>query len=320
MDESDGSLVHQGDVAVPGRPAPVAIDPMRRHMYVARRDDLRINSYRIDAASGELTELGNIPIEADPCYIATDRTGRYLLSAYYLGQRVAVHRIGDGGTLETNPTEDRHTAIGAHCFQTDPSNKFAFVPHVDNRGGPNAIFQFKFDEATGSLEPNDPPRVEQKPGTGPRHFCIHPSMDMFYFSNEQGNSVSAYSFDRASGTLSIQQTINNLPVGWTGQNSCAQIRMTPDGRFLYAPNRGNDTLAEYAVDAETGLLESLGHARTQERPRVFEIDPSGKFLLSAGINDGKIGVFRITESGRLDKTAEYDVGLVPMWAAILPVG
>ena len=320
MDEGDGALTHQGDVVVPGRPAPVAIDPMRQHMYVARRDDLRINSYRIDASSGELTELGNIPIQTDPCYIATDRTGRYLLSAYYLGQRAAVHRIGDDGALETNPIEDRHTATGAHCFQTDPSNRFAFVPHIDNLGGPNAIFQFKFDEATGSLEPNDPPRVEQKPKTGPRHFCIHPSKDMFYFSNEQGSSVSAYAFDKDAGTLSIQQTIKNLPEGWTGQNSCSQIRMTPDGRFLYAPNRGNDMLAEYAVDAETGLLTSLGHVPTQKIPRVFEIDPSGKFLLSAGMNDGKLGVFRITKSGRLDKTAEYDVGSEPMWVTILPVG
>lgn len=317
MDEDTGALTHAGDVIALGRPAPIAVDPSRRFMYVARRDDLRMNSYRIEDDGG-LTLLGDITIQTDPCYIGTDRTGRFLLSAYYLGQRVSVHRIGDDGALVATPIEYRHTATGAHYFQTDPSNKFAFVPHIANRGGPNAIFQFRFDDETGLLTPNDPPRVEQEPNMGPRHFCIHPTLPVFYVSNEQDSSVSVYDFDAQSGTLAIKQTINNLPEGWTGRNSCAQIRMTPDGRFLYAPNRGNDTMAEYAASPETGLLTSLGHTPTQKYPRAFEIDPAGKFLLSAGLHDGKVAVFRITGSGRLDKQAEVDVGAEPMWVTILP--
>ena len=126
----------------------------------------------------------------------------------------AVHPVGHDGAVGGPPIEWLETAIGAHAIQTDPSNTFAFVPHIDNRGGPNAIFQFKFDPNTGHLTPNSPPRVGQPTGTGPRHFCFHPSKDMLYFSNEQGSSVTAYNFDPTNGTLSAFQTISTLPTGY----------------------------------------------------------------------------------------------------------
>ena len=317
MDEETGALIHQGDISAPGRPAPIAVDPQQKFMYVARRDDLRINSYRINSSDGDLTETGSISIPTDPCHMAMDRTGKFLLSAHYMGARAMVHRVGYGGALETEPAEDFHTSIGSHCFQTDPTNNFAFIPHIDNRGGANAIFQFKFDEVTGKLESNSPARVPQDKSVGPRHFCFHPSLDILYFSNEQGSSVSAYSFDRRSGLLSHKQTVNNLPLGWTTFSKCSQIRIIPNGRYLYAPNRGNDTIAEYEVDPASGLLTPLGHTPSQEFPRVFDIDPKGKVILSAGLYDGKVGVFRIAKNGRLKKIEVYDVGEEPMWVMIL---
>jgi 6-phosphogluconolactonase len=317
MDEETGALTHQGDVSAPGRPAPIAVDPQQKFMYVARRDDLQINSYRINASDGDLIEIGSIPIPTDPCHMAMDQTGKFLLSAHYMGARAMVHRVGNNGALEADPAEDFHTAIGSHCFQTDRSNRFAFVPHIDNRGGANAIFQFKFDELTGKLKPNSPARVPQNKNVGPRHFCIHPSLDIFYFSNEQGSSISTYDFDRNSGHLSLIQTVSNLPKEWARFSKCSQILIIPNGRYLYAPNRGNDTIAEYEVDPVTGLLTPLGHTPSQEIPRVFDIDPAAKFLLSAGLYDGKVGVFRITENGKLKKTAAYDVGEEPMWVTIL---
>ena len=318
LDETSGVLTHQSNVKVSGRPASIATDPQRKFMYVARRNDLRIDSFHIDAASGELSELGSIQTPSDPCHMAMDRTGQHLLSAHYLGKRVMVHRVGENGALIDNPIVDRETAIGAHCFQTDPTNRFAFVPHIDNRGGANTIFQFKFDEKTGTITENTPSRIEQAPGVGPRHFCMHPTQDIFYFSNEQGSSISSYVYDKSTGTLSIKQTLSNLPKGWSGQSKCSQIRLTPNGRFLYAPNRGHDTLAAYRVDPNTGILESIGHTPTQKFPRVFDIDPNGNFLLSAGLFDGKIGVFKILEDGILEKIGEYSVGAEPMWVTILP--
>jgi 6-phosphogluconolactonase len=111
-----------------------------------------------------------------------------VLSSYYQRAHAAVHAVGQDGAVGGPPIEWLKTAIGAHAIQTDPSNRFAFVPHIDNRGGPNAIFQFRFGPQTGHLTPNSPLRVGQPAGTGPRHFCFHPRKDILYFSNEQARA------------------------------------------------------------------------------------------------------------------------------------
>jgi len=319
MDRETGALTPRGDVALPGRPAPIALHPDQRFMHVARRDAHLITSLRIDRTTGDLTEVGTIPSESDPCHMSTDRTGRYLLAAYYLSHKVTVHRIGDDGAAIDPPVVRRETAIGAHCFQTDPSNRFAFVPHIARADAPNAIFQFRFDAANGQIAPNDPPRVEQPDWTGPRHYCFHPSKDILYFSNEQGCSVSAYALDATRGTLSHLQTVSTLPDGWSGQSKCSQIRMTPCGRFLYAPNRGHNSIAQFAVDTDSGRLAALGQVEAEKIPRAFEIDPAGRFLLSAGHDSGRLAVYRIgAENGRLERIATHELGAVPMWVTIIP--
>lgn len=321
MDAATGVLDPRDDVPLSGRPAPIAVDPTRRFIHVARRGANEITSFRIDATSGALTELATIPTESDPCHMSTDRSGRYLLAAYYLAAKASVHRIDDDGAVTQPPIEWRDTGIGAHCFQTDPSNRFAFVPHIAREDAPNAVFQFRFDAETGRLTPNEPPTVPQPDWTGPRHYCFHPTKDIVYFSNEQGCSVSVYALDTASGTLSPLQTLSTLPEGWSGQNKCSQIRTTPCGRFLYAPNRGHDSIAEFAIDPATGRLSALGHAAAERVPRAFEIDPAGRFLLSAGHESGRLAVYRINDddaAGRLEQIALHDLGAVPMWVTILP--
>lgn len=325
MDRDTGALDRRADVVLSGGPAPVALHPDRHIMHVARRGAHLVTSLRIDAATGDLTEIGTIPTESDPCHMATDRTGRYLLAAYYLTKKVTVHRIGDNGAAIDPPVVKRETGIGAHCFQTDPSNRFAFVPHIAREDAPNAIFQFHFDDATGQIEANDPAQLAQPDWTGPRHYCFHPSKNILYFSNEQGSSVSCYAMDAATGTLSHLQTLPTLPTDWQGANKCAQIRMTPCGRYLYAPNRGHDSIAAFTADAETGLLATLGTVPAEKIPRAFEIDPAGRFLLSAGHASGRLAVYRIADStgaigaGRLERVSVCDVGAVPMWVTVIPV-
>ena len=150
--------------------------------------------------------------------LATDRKGRYVLSAYYYQRTAAVHRI-ENGVAVTPAVEWLMTASGAHSIQTDPSNRFTFVPHIANRG-PNQIYQFKFDENTGHITPNSPAQLEPAEYLGPRHFCFHPSLDAVYFSDEQGCSVTAYRLDTGSGTLAAFQTISTLPQGYNESNSC----------------------------------------------------------------------------------------------------
>ena len=190
MDSDNGKLTPKGETQVEGGPSSLAISPDRQVLYASHRNSMGISSYRIDHATGGLTQNGKISVEAAPTFIATDRQGKFLLSSYYQGAHAAVHPLGDDGSVGGDPIEWRETAIGAHAMQTDPSNKFAFVPHIDNRGGPNAIFQFKFDPNTGHITPNSPARVDQPPGTVPLHFCFHPNLDVLYFSTQQASRVS----------------------------------------------------------------------------------------------------------------------------------
>lgn len=313
MDAATGELEPLGEVEVPGGPAPMVVDPTQHYLHVARRGECKISSYRIDQHRGELSLIGAIPLPTDPCYMSMDRKGRFLLSAYYEGRGVTVHPIGSNGAAGDAPVERRETARGAHCFQTDPSNRFAFVPHIAGRG-PNEIWQFRFDERTGQLTPNTPAKVSPEQPVGPRHYCFHPSKDMVYFSNEQGCSVTAYRFDTAAGTLSAVQTVSTLPDGYTGQNSCSQIRITPSGKFLYAPNRGHNSIACFAIDSSTGLLTSAGQAPSESIPRAFNLDPDGKFLYAAGLESGRLAAYRIEQdSGRLQPLKTYALGARPMW-------
>jgi 6-phosphogluconolactonase len=317
VDPATGGLDALGEVAVPGGPAPMVVDPGQRYLHVARRGERKISSYRIDQRTGDLSLIGTVTLPTDPCYLGIDRKGRFVLSAYYEGGAVAVHPVGADGAVADPPVERRETARGAHCFQTDPSNRFAFVPHIAGRG-PNEIWQFRFDETTGRLTPNSPAKVVPEAPVGPRHYCFHPSKDVVYFSNEQGCSVTAYRFDTAAGTLTAMQTVPTLPAGYDGKNSCAQIRIHPSGRFLYAPNRGHNSIACFAVDAATGLLTPTGHAAAEPVPRAFNLAAAGNFLYAAGLESGRLTAFRIDgDTGRLQARQTYPLGTRPMWVLTL---
>jgi 6-phosphogluconolactonase (cycloisomerase 2 family) len=317
MDAATGDLEPQGEVMVPGGPAPIAVDPRRQWLYVARRGECKISAYRIDQHTGGLGLLGAVELPTDPCYLSTDRRGKFLLAAYYEGRGVSIHAIGDDGAVVDPPIERRETARGAHSIQTDPSNRFAFVPHIAGRG-PNELWQFHFDEATGHLTPNSPPKVIPEQPLGPRHFCFHPSKDLLYCSNEQGCSVTAYRLDTSAGTLTALQTVSTLPDGYTGQNSCSQIQIDPSGKFLYAPNRGHNSIAGFVVDAHTGLLTSIGQTASEPVPRAFSLDPEGKFLYAAGLESGRLAAYRIDpDTGRLQPLRTYAIGARPMWVMII---
>ena len=320
QDEESGALEKLAELDAEGRPAPLATDPDGRFLYVARRDVNKLSSYSIDPATGDLGLLGVADLESDPNFLATDKTGRWLLSAYYLAGRCAVHPIGADGVAQSPPVEWRATGQGAHSMQTDASNRFAFVPHIGGGNGVNAVFQFLFDEENGTLTPNEPATVSQDGDLGPRHYCFHPSLDILYFSNEQGCSVTAYKFDSDAGTLSAFQTVSTLPSLWSGRNSCAQIRINPTGTMLFAPNRGHDSIACFRIDPETGWLARSAIVPSEATPRALNLDPSGDFLYAAGLGSGKIAAYRVNEAwGGLDRIGTYDAGREPMWILPAPV-
>jgi 6-phosphogluconolactonase len=315
VDPTTGLLQLQEDISVGGAPGPLAVDPEQRRLYAGLRSTSELASYRIEQTTGSLVPIRSISLEADPCYLAIDRTGRFVLSAYYRAGLVAVHRINSGGAAVGPPVEWLPTAEKAHSIQTDASNRYAFVPHV---GESNVVFQFCFDDRTGRLTPNRVPKVVPEPGLGPRHFCFHPSGRWVYFVNEQGCSVTAYRLDRAAGTLTSLQTLSTLPTGYSEPNTCAQIHIAPSGRFLYAANRGHDSIACFSIDADTGRLRAIGQRGTEHTPRAFGIDPDGQYLYAAGLGSGRLAAYRVDQdSGALSPVASYAIGERPMWVLVL---
>ena len=309
----DGALRPGGSYALAGGPAPMAFDPHQRFVYVSRRRDARISTMTVEA-DGSLTPVGELQTQSDACYVSTDRTGRFLLSAYYAEGAVAVHAIGGDGVAAGAPICRLDAGTGAHILETDRTNRFAFACTIAKPVGSNAVHQFLFDERTGTLRPNTPPRLTGENGCGPRHFCFHPRLPLMYVSNEQGGSVTAYRLDPAAGTLTRWHTVSTLPPGYEGENTCSQIRITPDGTGLFAPNRGHDSIANFALDAETGALSLREIVPTEPVPRACQLDQAGRLLLAAGQESGRIAAYRIEPAhGRLTPLAVSEVGGSPMW-------
>ncbi|MDE0221178.1 MAG: lactonase family protein [Spirochaetaceae bacterium] len=313
LDPDDGVLRPAGSYALAGGPAPMAFDPHQRFVYVSRRTDECVSTLTVEP-DGSLTPAGEVATPSGACYVSTDRTGRFLLTAYYADGAVAVHAIGDDGVAAGPPLCRIDIGTGAHILETDRTNRWAFSCTIASPGGSNAVHQFLFDERTGTLWPNTPPRLTGENGCGPRHFCFHPRLPLMYVSNEQGGSVTAYRLDTGNGTLTRWHTVSTLPSGYDGENTCSQIRITPDGANLFAPNRGHDSIANFALDAETGALALREIVPTEPVPRACQLDPAGRLLLAAGQESGRIAAYRIGPAdGRLTPLEVSEVGESPVW-------
>jgi 6-phosphogluconolactonase len=330
VDADSGRPTRQSEVAVKG-PSAMAVAADHRTLYVGGRGGPAIAALRIGAGGG-LTPIGETPQPHAPTFLALDRTGKFMLVAYYQGAGAAIYRVEADGAVGAASQDWLATDIGAHAIATDPSNRFAFVPHISrvqdnvleppkNIPGPNVIMQFRFDPHAGRLSPNSPLRVEQPDRTGPRHYCFHPNLDVAYFSNEQGCSVTAYRLDRAAGALTATQTISTLPAGFAARNTCSQIHLTPSGSFLYVGNRGHNSIAGFAVDPATGLLTPAGHIETEAVPSAFCVDPGGNFVFAAGTVTGRLASYRIDGvTGALTPLGTQPVGRRPAALAAVRLG
>jgi len=309
IDAAGGELTHRTDVATDGEPGALTFDPSRKFLFAAIRSAGNLASFRIDHPTGELTHVNTVPAGDDPAQISTDRSGRFLLTAYYRASKVTVHSIAADGSLNEKPLQTVATADKAHAIVADPSNRFVFVPHT----GPNAIFQFTFQANTGRLAANAVPRLTTPTKTGPRHLVFHPTKQVVYVVNEQGSSVTGYALDTKAGTLAQLQTVSTLPEGFTGTNATAEINIHPTARFLYASNRGHDSIACFTLNDE-GKLTASGQVPTEKTPRSFDIEPLGKFLYAAGESSGKVAAYRIDEATGLPEWFHtYTVGKQPWW-------
>jgi 6-phosphogluconolactonase len=307
--DAQGGLVHRADMATGGEPGALAVDPTSSFLFASIRSTGYLASYRIDGLTGKLSYVSTVPAGDDPAYVSTDRKGQFLFTAYYVAAKVTVHAIADDGVLSQKPLQTIETAEKAHAIVADPSNRFVFVPHT----GANAIFQFTFDADAGRLTANAVPKLTTPGGTGPRHLVFHPTHAIAYVVNEQGGSVTGCTLDEKIGTLKPFQTVSTLPEDFTGMNATAEIKIHPSGKFLYASNRGRDSIAVFALD-DDGELTAAGRVHTERTPRSFDLTRDGRFLFAAGEASGKVAAYRIDQDvGRPVLLKTYDVGRQPWW-------
>ena len=325
FDEGSGQITWLGLAAETTNPSFMAVHPNGRFLYAVNEvqnykgpNSGGVSAFSIDPASGKLTFLNEVPSRgADPCYIIVDKAGKHVLVANYTGGSIAVFPVLADGKLGESSEFVQHTGHGsdpkrqegphAHSIDLSPDNRFAFVDDL----GLDELKVYKYDSAKGSLTPNTPAFAKLDPGAGPRHFVLHPSGKFAYVVAEMASTVTAFSVDLNKGTLQRLQTISTLPKDFKGENDDAEIQVHPSGKFLYASNRGHDSIAVFAIDSQKGTLTEIEDVPTQGNiPRSFELDPTGNFLLAENQKSGDIVVFRIdSNTGKLTATGQkVDVG------------
>ena len=315
LNPRDGSLTPIQSVEVEGSPGALAVDPAKKFLFASLRTGSKLASFAIDPATGKLKHLGTAALgKGEPAtFVATDRTGRWLITASYQAGKVLVHEL-DAGKIKTTAVETVKTAVTAHACVTDPDNRWVFVPHVT----PNAIFQFRFDAKTGALK-DAGKAAGGKAKAGPRHFAWHPVINLGFSSDEEGNSITAYRFDDADGLKPVQ-TLSTLPKDFKGKNTTAEVKVHPNGKFVWVSNRGHDSLAGFAIDGKNGKLTSIGQTPTEKTPRSFEIDPDGRFVFGAGEGSGKLAVYSVdADKGTLTRIRTVDVGKSVPWVMAVKI-
>jgi len=249
---------------------------------------------------------------AGPCHVAVDQAGHWLYAANYnSGSMAAIPIREDGGLGEgggsvqhagSSANPQRQRGPHAHSANLAPDGRFLLAADL----GLDQILVYRLDAGKGSFIPNDPPFAKVAPGSGPRHMAFSRDGRFAYAVNEMLATVTAFRYDAAGGRLEELQTVSMTAADYTGAKSGAEIAVHPNGRFLYASNRGDSTVAVFRVDEGKGTLTAVERTPTGGKtPRNFAIDPTGAWLLAANQDSGSVVPFRIDAgSGRLSASGK----------------
>ena len=310
FNQATGALTPVGLVAETPSPSWLVLHPSGRSLYAANEVDNvdadksgSVSAFRIDRATGALSAVNTQPSRgAHPCHLTVDRAGTHLLVANYTGGTLTVLPLERDGSLGT-PTQvvrhkgssintDRQSSPHAHSIDLDADNRFAISADL----GADRLFVYRYDAMGGGLSAGLQPAIAAAPGAGPRHFAFHPNGRFGFAINELSSTVTSYGWDDERGALKTLATISTLPRRFRGNNSTAEIRVHPNGRFVYGSNRGHDSIAVYQVGAASGNLTLVEHESTRGKtPRNFTIDPTGAWLIAANQDTDTLAVFRISD-------------------------
>ena len=314
IDAATGAWTQQELVKTADNPSWLTLDRSKRFLYAANGDGEVVTAFRVDEATGQLSALGTQDAKGrNGVRLGVDATNRFVICANYSSGTVAVLPIQADGSLgpltdlaalpgKPGPHRTEQASSHPHDVVFDPRDRFIVVPDK----GLDATFVFSLDAASGKLVPAASPSAVSRPGAGPRHAAYHPAKPYAYVLNELDSTITTYRFDGERGALTPLQVITTLPSSFTGNNTTSEIVVAASGRFVYASNRGHDSLAIFAVDDSSGTLSPVGWEPTQGKtPRFFAIEPSGSVLYAANMDSDTIVAFRVDAgSGKLTPTGQ----------------
>ena len=312
LDGESGALSAPQVAAAAVDPSWITLSPNRQFLFAVHPSPNQAIAFKVDAASGGLTPLESpaTPVRtASPCHLAVDATGRTLLAANYSEGYVAAIPIHPDGSLGT-PNVTQHEGRGPHLTRQDRPHVHSVTLSPDNRHvlvadlGLDRIFTYALDSAAAQLTPGQPPFAIAAPGAGPRHCRFGADGRQVYIINELDNTITTYAYDARQGELTPRQTVPTLPAGKITPNTTAEIRLHPNGRFIYGSNRGHDSLAVFSVDPATGDLTPIEIVPSGGKaPRNFALSPDGRWLVCGHQGTDLLTVFRVdATTGRLTRT------------------
>ena len=316
FDPESGALTLALTVRDVVNPSFLALSRDQRFLYaVNERADGGVSSFARNPETGDLSPLNQQPSQgADPCYISLDSSGRYALVANYSSGVIASLPIAADGRLGPATSVIQHEGSSVVAGRQDGPHAHMIAPTPDGRYvlatdlGTDQVMIYQLDLDTGTLQPNPdgPASVRAEPGAGPRHFAFAPTVRTLYVIDELSSTLSVYAYDDDGGTLNPIQSVSTLPDDFRGESTCAQVVVSPDGRFVYGSNRGHDSVAIFAVEGVGGEVRLVGHEPTLGKsPRNIALDPGGAWLLAANQRSDTIVVFqRDLESGLLTATGQ----------------
>lgn len=310
LDQGNGSLEQVQVVGDLVNPSFLALNRAGDRLYTVHGDLDEVSAFTVDKATGRLTFLNRQRCEGkNPVHLALDPSERFLVVSNHLTGTLAVLNVEQDGRLGTlNQLLELEGPIGPHRIEQpfakphfnlfDASGQFVLVPDK----GLDRIFSFRFDN--GRLHPAEQPFVTTREGAGPRHVALHPKAPFAYVINELDSTVTTYRFDPHSGALQPLQVLPSLPSSYTGNSRASEIEIDRSGRFVYASNRGYDSLAVYAVDVASGLLSLIEvQPSGGKTPRFFALTPNQRFLFALNEDSDSVVAFAVDpEQGRLRQT------------------
>lgn len=298
-------------------PSFLILDHRRRVLYTVHGDSSEVSAFRVDAADGRLTLINQMPCQGlNPVHLALDPSGRYLVVANHITKgpyvsSLAVLSVGLDGALgpvvdhlplsgNVGPHRVEQPFAKPHQVVFDPAGRFLAVPDK----GLDLILSYRLDEA-GKLHATDTPPARAREGSGPRHLAFHPTRPFVFVLNELSSTVLSCAYDPQSGAITPQQEVSALPDTFIGFSRGSEIEISPDGQFVYASNRGHDSVAAFTVDNETGRLAPVCWVAAEGKtPRFFTLDPSSRHLFAANEDsDTIVGFSRDLRSGNLSEAS-----------------